>query len=302
MLRRLSPVGATSFSGRWSNFAKRGESRFPLSAWIIIAKKWTKETCASWFWGGGTFGWVVILNIIRLINITPILASRGISLLAVIHISINNQNPLLYLVFALSTLIFLFNFKPQREEFMIPCKSCAAWTSKAFEQSGTCPKCLLRHLESEGLLAKVRVWAVRSRVRSLPALSTLYRIILSSVIRSVRSDFRSVFWFELWLNGSGWQKAGYHLPYLFLTHQWDGRDLCLALTPLPQEVLFLSTSDSAGLLSSSTKQESSSSIKNQYRKLYQSPLQAGPLVWNAITCTKKTPYIIPSTKKYSHPC
>lgn len=76
-----------------------------------------------------------------LFSVIPLFAAR-IATLAVALASMSHEHSLaLWAPYAAAAVVLLFAFCPQQEDFIITCRRCARWTSKALERKGCCPVC-----------------------------------------------------------------------------------------------------------------------------------------------------------------
>jgi len=82
---------------------------------------------------------------IFIISLIPIACARALSFLAVLNNMLNTADgkeqfpgATLYMACSLLLLIYLY---PKQEHFIIPCKRCASFMSRAFKSFGVCPRC-----------------------------------------------------------------------------------------------------------------------------------------------------------------
>ncbi|MDC0358663.1 hypothetical protein OAO01_07600 [Oligoflexia bacterium] len=75
------------------------------------------------------------------INIIPIVCLRAISFAAAINAVVTGGGLTPFVTCFFASFLLLLCLAPQVSHFLIPCKRCASWTSRAFTNSEYCPRC-----------------------------------------------------------------------------------------------------------------------------------------------------------------
>jgi hypothetical protein len=75
-----------------------------------------------------------------LISLLPIFTARLASLAAAL-VALPSHDIYVWLPFGAVSLVLLFTFMPQREDFIVRCSRCSRWTSRSLQGKGQCPIC-----------------------------------------------------------------------------------------------------------------------------------------------------------------
>ncbi len=78
---------------------------------------------------------------IFLFSLMPLGCARTASLLAALVVLSTTHNTLDWLPYGASALVLLVALFPEQEDFLIRCKRCSRWTSRALKTYGFCPIC-----------------------------------------------------------------------------------------------------------------------------------------------------------------
>lgn len=104
---------------------------------------------------------------IFLFSVIPVGCARMASLLAALTAFATTHDLLWWAPFGAASLVLMLSHYPQQEHFLIQCKRCSRWTSRALKSYGYCPVCSREEFQVKDTGAQ-SVPKERSQERTLP--------------------------------------------------------------------------------------------------------------------------------------
>lgn len=119
------------------------------------------------------------------LSITPLVFARVASLCAAVAVLATSHSIGAWLPYGGAALVLLCTFFPQEEDFVIRCRKCSRWTSRALKSKGYCPVCSreefqLKEMPEQAAAVAANKKTSSSQVGRLKALNQFFTRVIAS--------------------------------------------------------------------------------------------------------------------------